>query len=36
MAGIGHNAIRIGFAAYNEEEIHDFVERLKTSLLALD
>ncbi len=35
MAGIGHNAIRIGFAAYNEEEIHDFVERLKTTMLAL-
>ncbi len=36
MAGTGHNAIRIGFAAYNIKEIHDFVERLKTSLLALD
>ena len=27
-----HNAIRIGFAAYNEEEIHEFVRRLKKTI----
>ena len=32
---IKHNAIRIGFASYNEEEIHELIARLKTTILAL-
>lgn len=29
MGNIGHNAIRIGFAAHNENELHELVEKLK-------
>ncbi len=36
MAGIKHNAIRMGFARYNETEIREFVVRLKKTMLALD
>ncbi|OEK08993.1 hypothetical protein A8C32_13935 [Flavivirga aquatica] len=32
MGEINHNAIRIGFAAYNETEIYEFVKRLKKTL----
>ena len=32
---ISHNAIRIGFASYNEEEIYELITRLKTTMLAL-
>ncbi|MDG3581635.1 PLP-dependent aminotransferase family protein [Galbibacter pacificus] len=34
-AKIGHNGIRFGFAAYNEEEIHEVIHRLKQSCLGL-
>ena len=26
----GHNSIRMGFATYNEEEIYELIERLKS------
>lgn len=32
MTNSGHNSIRIGFAAYNNEEIHEFIKRLKTTI----
>jgi GntR family transcriptional regulator/MocR family aminotransferase len=32
LANIGHNAIRIGFAAYNEEEVRELVARLKKTI----
>lgn len=32
MAKLGHNCIRIGFAAYNEEEIYDLINRLKKAI----
>lgn len=31
-AKLGHNYIRIGFAAYNEEEIYEFMNRLKKTI----
>ncbi|WP_420399631.1 PLP-dependent aminotransferase family protein [Flagellimonas sp.] len=31
-AKLGHNAIRIGFATYNEEEIHELIKRLKHAI----
>lgn len=31
-AKLGHNCIRIGFAAYNEEEIHELINRLKKTI----
>jgi GntR family transcriptional regulator/MocR family aminotransferase len=31
-ANIGHNSIRIGFAAHNEEEIRELVNRLKKTI----
>ena len=36
MAKTNHNAIRIGFAAYNREEAKTFVHRLKSTMKALD
>ena len=33
--GTNHNAIRIGFATYNEEELHMLVAKLKKTMLAL-
>jgi len=35
LAGSSHNAIRIGFAGYNESEMRDFAIRLKNSLKQL-
>ncbi len=35
MAHVNHNAIRIGFARYNEEEAEDFVFRLKSAMFEL-
>lgn len=35
MANIKHNSIRMGFAAYNEDEIYEFVKRLKLALVNL-
>ena len=35
LANKKHNAIRIGFASYNEEEIMLLVERLKNTLMSL-
>ncbi len=35
MANKGHNAIRIGFASYNEEEIYSLVNKLKRSIEAI-
>ena len=32
MANKKHNAIRIGFAAYNEDEIYEFVKRFKDTM----
>ena len=32
LANLGHNYIRIGFAAYNEEEIHELIHRLKRTI----
>ncbi|MFK7811859.1 MAG: PLP-dependent aminotransferase family protein [Maribacter sp.] len=32
MAKLGHNCIRIGFAAYNEEEIYNLISRLKNTI----
>jgi GntR family transcriptional regulator/MocR family aminotransferase len=31
-ANLKHNCIRIGFAAYNEEEIHELINRLKKAI----
>lgn len=35
LANIKHNAIRIGFASYSDDEIYDLINRLKKSLKAL-
>lgn len=35
-ANIGHNAIRMGFAAYNSDEIHEFIKRFKATLKRLE
>ncbi|WP_394749030.1 MocR-like pyridoxine biosynthesis transcription factor PdxR [Spongiimicrobium salis] len=32
---IGHNCIRIGFAAHNEKEIHELIRKLKLTMNAL-
>ncbi|NAS30724.1 aminotransferase class I/II-fold pyridoxal phosphate-dependent enzyme [Flavobacteriaceae bacterium R38] len=32
IPGIGHNAIRIGFAAVNEDEIYELIRRLKLTM----
>lgn len=31
-ANVGHNAIRMGFATYNETEIYEFIKRLKQTM----
>ncbi|APD06136.1 putative HTH-type transcriptional regulator YhdI [Flavobacteriaceae bacterium UJ101] len=31
----GHNGIRMGFASYTEEEIHEIIQKLKTTMNAL-
>jgi GntR family transcriptional regulator/MocR family aminotransferase len=31
-AKLNHNCIRIGFASYNEEEIHELINRLKKAI----
>ena len=36
MAGLGHNAIRMGFATYNEEEIRVFIDRLTVTMKLVD
>ncbi|WP_136483152.1 aminotransferase-like domain-containing protein [Cognatitamlana onchidii] len=35
MANINHNAIRMGFAAYDETEIHEFMKRLKKTMIEV-
>lgn len=35
-ANSGHNAIRIGFASYNEDEIRSLVDKLKLTMQQLD
>jgi len=32
LANSGHNFIRIGFASYNEDELHELIRRLKKTL----
>ena len=34
-AELGHNYIRIGFASYNEQEIHELINRLKKTIEAV-
>ncbi|GGZ91421.1 MocR-like pyridoxine biosynthesis transcription factor PdxR [Algibacter mikhailovii] len=34
-ANVKHNSIRMGFAAYNEQEIYEFVKRLKRAFMTL-
>ncbi|WP_346882896.1 PLP-dependent aminotransferase family protein [uncultured Algibacter sp.] len=36
MAKTGHNAIRIGFAAYNETEIQELINRLKQTIKIIN
>jgi GntR family transcriptional regulator/MocR family aminotransferase len=36
MANKKHNAIRIGFAAYNEDEFYEFVKRFKKTMEVVD
>ncbi len=35
LANTKHNAIRIGFASYNEDEIHELINKLKSILKSL-
>lgn len=35
MAKINHNAIRMGFAAFNEIEIYEFIKRLKRTMVLV-
>ncbi|MBA6155062.1 PLP-dependent aminotransferase family protein [Tenacibaculum sp. S7007] len=35
LANTKHNAIRIGFASYNEEEIHKLISALKITMIAI-
>ncbi|WP_298420408.1 PLP-dependent aminotransferase family protein [uncultured Kordia sp.] len=35
IANVGHNCIRIGFASYNEEEIHELIYRLKKTIFEV-
>ncbi|CAL2103145.1 HTH gntR-type domain-containing protein [Tenacibaculum sp. 190130A14a] len=35
MAETHHNAMRIGFASYNEEEIYELIKRLKQTMLSI-
>ncbi|WP_299104605.1 PLP-dependent aminotransferase family protein [uncultured Tenacibaculum sp.] len=35
MAEMRHNAMRIGFASYNEEEIYELIKRLKQTMLSI-
>jgi GntR family transcriptional regulator/MocR family aminotransferase len=35
LAKTNHNSIRIGFASYTEEEIHELIYRLKTTMFSL-
>ena len=36
MANAKHNGIRIGFAAYNESEIYEFVKRFKKTMIEVE
>lgn len=36
LAQTGHNAIRLGFATYNEAEISDLIQRLQRTFTAID
>jgi GntR family transcriptional regulator/MocR family aminotransferase len=36
MANVGHNAIRIGFAAYNDNEIYEFIKRFKNAMKSIN
>jgi GntR family transcriptional regulator/MocR family aminotransferase len=36
ISNLGHNAIRIGFAAYDENEMQEFITKMKTIFSIID